>query len=148
MSDLLTNLPPVVIAQLDEMRDRGWTIHQWAPKGDDPTEILAAVHTWEDGTADVVLLRSHLRGAAYRAMPCRDVFEPLAITYWELAVPVRLLAAVLKWDPAGQERRRPEPRRPLPSMVLPAAVRRQLTLMVDLPGGDAPLVAPPFHNTT
>ncbi|MGB3440484.1 MAG: hypothetical protein WBA97_17185 [Actinophytocola sp.] len=140
----LADPSPAVRALMQRMRDRSWTIHRWASGVGQVPEIVSAVWMWEDGAADVVVIRSHLMASAYRAMPCVDCWEPAAVTLWDMAAPEKILREVLGWEPYGEEGRRREAVRPLPGLVLPLAARQRLTQYIDLPHLPEPIVVPPI----
>lgn len=147
-ASLLDRLGPAVTRQLEGLRRRGWALHRWTPDVDEPAEVIGAALMWDDGAADVVVLRSHLMGAAYRAMPCRDVFEPISVTLYTMATPTRVLDDVVLWEPYGEESVRRESVRPPGGLVLPAPIRRRYVHMIDMPHTTDPIVVPPYYRTT
>ncbi|MGB3439574.1 MAG: hypothetical protein WBA97_12575 [Actinophytocola sp.] len=140
----LTDPSPAVRGLIQAVRDRGWAIHRWAPGANQAPDIVGAVWMWEDGAADVVVIRSHLMGSAYRAMPCADCWAPAAVTIWDMAPPEEVLRDVLSWEPHSEERQQREAVRPPPGLVLPPAARQQLTQHIDLPHAPRPIVVPPM----
>lgn len=126
---------------LDTMTQRGWTLYEWGHGTGTEPEVRGAAFFWDDGAADVVLVRG--RGAvAYRTPPCRDVFVPEYVTEWDIGMRVHTLRAALTWDEYGKERIRRPLVSPPPGCALPRAFRNSLTESVRTPNNPTLMVRP------
>lgn len=126
---------------LDKMTQRGWTLYEWGQSTDTEAEVRGAALFWDNGAADVVLVRR--QGAvAYRTPPCRDVFVPEFVTEWHMGVPAHTLRAALTWDEYGKERIQRPLVSPPPGCALPRALRNSLTESVRAPNNPNLMVRP------
>jgi hypothetical protein len=133
---------PEIRLLLDTMTERGWTLYEWGHDTNAEPEVRGAAFFWEDGAADVVLVRRQ-RAVAYRTPPCRDVFVPEYVTEWDAGLPVHTLRAALTWDAYGKERiQRPLVSPPPSECGLPRALRNSLTESVRTPHSPNLMVRP------
>ncbi|MGB3441643.1 MAG: hypothetical protein WBA97_23095 [Actinophytocola sp.] len=126
---------------LETMTRRGWTLYEWGHGSGSEPEVRGAAFFWDDGAADVVLVR-RTGAVAYRTPPCRDAFEPEFVTEWDSGVPVHALRAALTWDEYGKERVQRPLVTPPPGCALPPAFRHGLTESVRTPNNPHLMVRP------
>lgn len=126
---------------LDKMTRRGWTLYEWGHSSGSEPEVRGAAFFWDDGAADVVLVR-RTGAVAYRTPPCRDVFVPEFVTEWDSGVPVHALRAALTWDEYGKERVQRPLVTPPPGCALPPAYRHGLTESVRTPNNPNLVIRP------
>jgi hypothetical protein len=127
---------------LGEMRRRDWTLYQWGPGPGQPPELLGAAFFWDDGAADVVVIRNSTAAAAYRTPPCRDIFVPKHVTHVASGAPLHVARTALTWDEYGKEGILRPFITPPASCVLPVSYRLRFTETVTTPGSSAPVIRP------
>ncbi|MBB4907077.1 hypothetical protein [Actinophytocola algeriensis] len=130
---------------LDKMTRRGWTLYEWGHSSGSEPEVRGAAFFWDDGAADVVLVR-RTGAVAYRTPPCRDVFVPELVTEWDSGVPVHALRAALTWDEYGKERVQRPLVTPPPGCALPPAFRHGLTESVRTPNNPNLVIRPAMRT--
>jgi hypothetical protein len=116
-------------------------LYEWGHSSGSEPEVRGAAFFWDDGAADVVLVRK-TGAVAYRTPPCRDVFVPEFVTEWDSGVPVHALRAALTWDEYGKERVQRPLVTPPPGCALPPAFRHGLTESVRTPNNPNLVVRP------
>ena len=132
---------------LDTMTQRGWTLYEWGHIRNAEPEIRGAAFFWQDGAADVILVRTD-SAVAYRTPPCRDVFVPEYVTEWATGRPAHALRSALTWDPYGKEPiYRPLVSPPPAECGLPRALRNSLTESVRTPNNPNLMVRPAMTAT-
>ncbi|WP_133906233.1 hypothetical protein [Actinophytocola oryzae] len=129
---------------LDKMTQRGWTLYEWGHSSGAEPEVRGAAFFWDNGVADVVLVRRH-GAVAYRTPPCHDVFVPEFITEWSSGVPAHTLRVALTWDECGKERTYRPLMSPPPACALPRELRNSLTESVRMPRNSHLTVRPPMN---
>ncbi|MPZ79471.1 MAG: hypothetical protein GEV28_03355 [Actinophytocola sp.] len=110
---------------LERLRELGWTQYRFG--GDDAgPELVAHAFFWRT-CADVVIVKDARTATAYRALPCRDVFQPVHITRMTAGPMNRVLREALTWPEPGTVRES-NPMTAPPGCGLPLDLRRPVTI--------------------
>lgn len=84
---------------LERLRELGWTQYRFS-RDDAGHELVAHAFFWQT-CADVVIVKDAETATAYRALPCRDVFQPVYVTRMTAGPMNRVLREVLTWPEPG-----------------------------------------------
>jgi hypothetical protein len=126
----------VTSTELDELlgqigRQR-FLVHAFRSDRDGP-DVLAFVHYWVGGTADVAILFDEERASAFRTAGAgADVFAPVLVSWCYTSKPVWTLRALIVLPEPGHADERVEIMRPPPECILPAGSRRPVRVRARL----------------